>query len=236
MRLASAIFFALFCAAPAIAQRHAKAETGSLVPIPAPVRVSENPKLSDDVRARIATAEFARCSVARFPDRVERALSLPKGGLAYWKALERTASNECMDSGIIAMRRPLLRGALFVELYRRRWDAQQRGQTWGPSLTKVSFNIDPLTHPSEDAMRDNELLSLGNCVIAKDEASARNAILLPTASKGQEAALMSLVPSLGGCIPAGMKLTFSRPVIEAAIAEVLYRGAETPTVQTAGIK
>ena len=72
------------------------------------------------------------------------------------------------------------------------------------------------------------LLYLADCVIKRDAQDAGDVVLLPTASKAQEASFKKLIPNLGPCLVQGQKIAFSKPIIEGILAEVLYRGTVEP--------
>jgi hypothetical protein len=235
VRSALGIAPVLLAATPALAQHGVEMETGSHIPVPQRARIPDGSRISDVNRSRIAMSEFARCAVDRNRAGVQHALRLPFGD-SYDHAVSSLATDECLAGGMMKFKVTLFRGALFTELYRGRDYAQKHGQAWNVSFAKISLDQDPLAHPSQDAAQWRALMSFGYCVVGRDEANARAAILLPTASAPQEAALRALGPSFNTCLPVGTTLTFSKPIIEGVLAEVLYRGAEVPATQTAGAK
>lgn len=103
---------------PISAQTATETETGSIIPIPRRARIPDGSDKNIDA-ARIVAANFARCVVARNPKGVARAIDLPPGPLSS-KAMTALATSECLDSGQMTIPQRVMRGALFVELYRVR--------------------------------------------------------------------------------------------------------------------
>ena len=235
MRTAFGIFLILLGATPVLAQHPVEMETGSHIPVPERARIPDDLHVSNVDRSRLVMSQFARCAVARNPAGVQRALRLPFGD-SYEHAVSKLATEECLDSGMMKFKATLFRGALFAELYRSRDYAQKHDQPWKVSFDKISFDQEQLAKPGQEAAQWRLLMIFGNCVVGHDEANARTAIMQPTASALEEAALRALGPSFNACLPVGTTLTFSKPIIEGVLAEVLYRGTEAAVQQTAGVK
>ena len=204
----------------ASARSQTEMETGSNIPIPKRARIPDDVK-GDANRGRIVAAEFARCTIARNPNGVARAIDLPP--VSAGNALAALATSECLDSGQITIPRRLMRGAIFVELYRVR--AAKKVDIAVPRPLDLSNAI--LPEFQQDRMQ-YALLYLGDCVIKRDVQDARDVVLLPTASKAQDASFKKLIPNLGPCLMQGQKVAFSKPIIEGVLAEVLYRGTVEP--------
>ncbi|WP_314375571.1 hypothetical protein [Sphingomonas paucimobilis] len=217
-------------ATPAVAQRQMEADTGSLAPVPRRARISDAPSVSEKDRGRITMAQFVRCTVDRKPTNVARITSLPAdklGGVEFAKA----ADEDCLLAGEIRFKPILMRGALFVELYRRRQAAEQRHIEW--RLPVVPFDVQtPVDPTNEELATQMALLAFAKCVIDRDPATARAVVMGPTVSKVQDTAINALVPNLGPCLPNGQKITLSRNILEGALGEVLYRGT-VPSVRPA---
>lgn len=215
---------------PAGAQRRTEAETGSLVPVPRRARIADTSTLSDKDRGRVTMAAFARCTVDRHNSQVATALSLPAHELAA-ASLARLADDECLDAGQMRFQSVPFRGALFVELYRRRAEAEARHSAW--RLPVVPFNAQQsIELTNQQAAEQVALLAFAACVAERDPAGAKAVVMGPTVSKVQDAAIASLVPHLGPCLPSGQKITLGKIVLEGALGEVLYRGL-APSVRPA---
>ena len=212
----------LSIASGAIAQKQTEADTGTNIPIPRRARLPETPGLSAADRRRIAMAEFARCTVDRQSGRVARLLALPAEDVNT-TALAAMADDECLASGMMRFKPMLLRGALFVEVYRRRSEAGMRKVAW--QLPVVPF--DPNTQTTTvDGDRNIQmgLLVLAQCVAEHDPVDAKAVVMARTASPAQNAAFAALAPNISQCLPSGQKLTLGKIILEGALGEVLYRG------------
>ncbi|MCU6452539.1 hypothetical protein LPN01_00435 [Sphingomonas sp. A2-49] len=215
---------------PAVAQKQTEMDTGSNIPIPRRARIAEGAGLSDIDRGRIAMAEFARCTVDRQSARVTGIAARPADKIDG-PSLARLADDECLSSGELRFKPLLLRGALFVELYRRRNDARARKVAW--QMPAVPFDPVVKTDPADATLSvQMALLAFAQCVVTRDPATASAVVMGPTASKTQNAAFAVLAPKLGSCLYDGQKITLSKLILEGALGEVLYRGT-VPSVTTA---
>ena len=214
--------------APAHAQRAYEKETGSNIPIPKRAQIPE--KGSDAEQGRVVMAEFARCTLDREPAKVAKLLGQPLGH-AYVAAMQDLVSDECLAAGQITFQPILLRGALFTELWRRRVIAEAKGQTWEPVLPVYDLST-PITDPDPAVQRQAGLLWLGDCIVKRDRAAANDVVVRPTASKAQSEAYSRLIPNLSPCLPQGQQVTFSKPILEGALAEALYRAPAAPKIES----
>lgn len=232
MRTLASVAVALASVAtPASAQRATEAETGSLIPIPQRARIPEQGSMKDANRIRITMAQFARCVVDREPRRVEQTLALPFG-TPFDHAVVALATSECLDSGQIRFKAVAIRGPLFTELYRRRAIAERSRQAWGPVLAKINFAALAATTDAS-VQQYLGLVAFGDCVVGRDAEAARRVVLAPTASDAQDRTITAITPNLGPCIVQGTTLRFGKQVLEGVLAEVLYRGVDSPAVAAA---
>ncbi|MGN5374287.1 hypothetical protein [Sphingomonas hankookensis] len=209
-------------ALPANAQRQLERDTGSMIPVPRRARISDSGKLSDQARARVTLAQFARCTVDRRSKEVA-ALAGQSADKLGGMAMAKVADDECLSSGEMRMKPMLMRGALFVELYRRRERAAGRGEPW--SMPAVAFDgRTPVDTGDGDLALQFGLLSFAECVVRHDAQATRAVVLAPTASNEQDAAFAALAPHLGQCLPGGQKIALGKSILEGALGEVLYRG------------
>jgi hypothetical protein len=194
-----------------------------------PAEISNAKSISEANRGRMAGAEFARCIASRSAKRVDAVLAMPNGD-AYNRALVGLADDYCLSGGQLRFDSNLFRGALFVQLYRQRSAAEAKGKAWSRSLAP----FDPGAPASPVEFGQARLLSFADCVVRRNPAFAREVVLLPTASPGQENAIRQLKNDLAPCFPAGSTMTLSKPVLEGALAEILYRtpaASLTPAAQ-----
>lgn len=209
-------------ASPALGQRQVESDTGSAIPVPRRARISDASGLSDQARARKTLAEFARCTVDRKMKQVSAVAARPVDKLND-SHFVKIADDECMSSGEMRMKPMLMRGALFVELYRRRDQAKRRGGSW--SLPAVAFDERAQVDTANGALAlEVGLLSFASCVIRHEPETTKAVVLKPAASKEQDAAFAALAPHLGQCLPSGQNIKLSKPILEGALGEVLYRG------------
>ena len=68
----------------------------------------------------------------------------------------------------------------------------------------------------------NPIGAFGVCVVALDPQNARRAIERPAADNVERAAYAALGPSMSHCIAPGQSITFSRQVLEDALAEGMF--------------
>jgi hypothetical protein len=213
----------LVLVSPANAQRKTEADTGSSIPIPLRARLPDRPGLSAADRGRIAMAEFARCTVDRREAGVVRMLNLPAEKVLPG-SFAGLADDECLASGQMKFRPMLLRGALFVELYRRRNAAMMRQVAWRMPVVRFDANA-PVDPASETPAVEMGLLAFAECVAKRDPVNAKAIVVGPTVSKAQDAAFAAITPNLGPCLFADQKITLGKIYLEGALGEVLYRGS-----------
>ena len=206
---------ALAASTMAVAQSRYQQDTGSLLPVPERARIPDSGDQAE--RSRLVLAQFARCTVDRRATQLRKLLVLPLDKLsgASWGAL---ADDECLAGGEIRFKPILLRGAVFVELYRR--------QMKGGQAAHFSFKAAPYqpTTVANTGTLDDALLAFADCIVGLDRVDASAMVVAGTASREQDGALGRLRPSLGSCLPQGQKISLSRPVLEGSIAEILFRG------------
>lgn len=205
----------------AVAQRRVESDTGSHIPIPKRARIPEALDASKAESARVALAEFARCTVDRKAADVAKMLTIAANRLDD-KVWTRLADDQCLDSGMMKFRSILLRGALFVELEHRRYDFKQRGKQW--MLPVVPINDSLTIAPQDPDPTSTALLSFATCVVDHAPDKAEAVLRTPTASTAQNAAFTALNPELGTCLPQGATVKLSKSILEGALAEATYRG------------
>lgn len=205
----------------ATGQPQVERDTGSMIPVPARARIPETGDQAE--RNRIALSEFARCTVDRHGSELRKLVVL-RADETDGYAWARLADNECLLSGQMRFKATLLRGAVFVELYRRRSvNRVTTGLGQAQAAPFVVMNVP--ASAGEDRVLQAGLLNFADCVIDHDRNDASVMVVARTASLEQNAALQKLAPFLGVCLPQGQQIKLARPVLEGAVAEVLYRGS-----------
>ena len=170
-------------------------------------------------RGRLVMREFARCTFATSPAKVAAVAMLPPG--ADVAGLRELAQRDCLSEGIVGFDFALYRGTLFGEMYRRH--EAIGGKSWTYPVSPINLNAAPNEGDSAQIKLNYFLLSLTDCVIAKNAEAVRAVVLQPVGSKAQEAAFSAIIPQLGPCLPQGKTITFNRTSLEMGFGEYMYR-------------
>lgn len=183
--------------------------------------------MSGKDRARAMLLSYADCILRVDRSDAMRAITAPPGPESD-RMLTKIAVDECLGAGELRFSPQLLRGALYIDLYRRDY----RGKTPAISAEPLDFaggvSID-------DPRRQNiiGMLSFADCVIRADPLDARQIVFSPVASREESKGYAGLMPHLSACLPKGKQFVFSKISLSGAIAEVLYREA-VPEMQAPG--
>lgn len=171
--------------------------------------------------ARLISRQFAECSVRRGRRTAERYLAAPIGSADQVRLQRQVLVDDCLGAGQLRLPLEVIRGALFEQLYLFDYKAAP-----APDLSTVAA-IDyaagysaPVTPQAGNGIA---LAQFGDCVARTDTRDARNLLINLPDSRGETEAVHGLMNYLGACIPAGRKISFSRSVLRAAVAEGLYR-------------
>lgn len=177
--------------------------------------------MSPAARARITLEGFARCVLQRNPKGVERALAMPMSS-AGQQAVAALATNECMgvssdyEGSRLSLNARLLRGALYAELVRRRVDLDTPPPAETPDLTLGAAPGDAA------AQRHVALVRFGDCILRRDPKTAIHFVRENAETEAEAKDVAALMPSMGACVDQGAKVELSKPIVEAAVAEVIY--------------
>ncbi|KZE18716.1 MULTISPECIES: hypothetical protein [Sphingomonas] len=169
--------------------------------------------------AELAMTEFAMCEVRS-----------PKGraaALAYGREVpgtpstyrDRLVKSLCAPSGTSMSFNPeLFRMTIYPALY---------AKDFGKAAPAVNVALLPTDYAAEfDSTPDTatvEVRRLGDCVVKRDVAAAREFVLSKPYSRAEDAALATIRPALAACLPAGQSVRLSRSVAHGAIGEALYK-------------
>ena len=198
-------------ASPALAQSETGTRLGG--------RPAQLPDRGSDVdRARIWMERYAACIVRRNPKRVGEVLEGQVGEDGPMLKLIEGNYDECLSTGGgaegISMARRLLRGALYADR------VTSLASRIGPVLPAAG----PITYPQPgQASSQVALVRFGECVGRAEPVAALGFVAARAASEGEKTNLQLLRPHLAGCIAAGQTIQLSASVLEAALAEAIWR-------------
>jgi len=226
MRVASALIAGVLAASPGAAWAQRQIDTGSHIAVPTRAEIPEDRTKEDT--SRIVMRDFARCTYAHYAKQVADGVMLEPG--LEGAALSNISTSDCLDSGMIKFPAPVMRGALFGELYRRH---QQSTKPWALPVQALTLTEVPTINDSQSVRTNFLMLYLAQCIHQTAPEQMRQVVLQPVTSKGQEQAFAAIIPLLGDCLPQGMKVTLNRMTLESAFAEYLYR-SQAPATAVAG--
>lgn len=180
----------------------------------------------DDLRKMLPA--YAACLVEHDRPDVERILArFPDA--ANDKALGNLDLRDCLYNVEITISNVTLRGALYAELYRRTYRERQ------PDLHGVSIDWWAVA-AGQDKDRANNYVGLrqfAECLVQKHPQESRALMLVPPRSKREEDAVRTMVPDMGACLAAGSEVHLNIELIEALVAEALYRLSAKAAAATA---
>jgi hypothetical protein len=182
---------------------------------------------------------FARCLVFSHWRHVaaEHYVRAIPDGPAFMEAGGRLATPDCVPRSPnyrIEMRfKPnLLRAALFGALYQRDF--------WRPPAHEITV-VAPLQiaaefdGPAEDIPKAVIFQRvIGDCTARAAPGEVHVLLMSRVASGGEKEALDRIMPHLAGCLPAGHRMAFSRPVLRGLLAEALYKLRKAASPQPGG--
>lgn len=171
--------------------------------------------------ARLISREFAACSVRRGRAIAERYLAAPIGSANHMRLQRRVLVDDCLGAGELTLPVQVIRGALFEQLYLLDYRTAPAHDL--AAVAAIDYSAGYSSPVTPQAGNGIALAQFGDCVARADTDNARHFLINFPDSGGETAAVRALMPRLGACIPAGLKITFSRSVLRAAIAEGVYR-------------
>lgn len=211
--LATLIALAMTLAAPTWAQ-----DTGSIISKAPPASVPDG-TMSEAEKARVTIIQYAVCLVGRRPAIVKRALAAYIDE-ASTSAFGQLTVSECLaDSAQLAFPSSLLRGPLYMALYRREFSGREPAILAEPIDFAAKAGIMP-DNPKRDEFV--ALHGIADCVVRADPALARAAVLAPVRTSAETAAYAAVAPRLANCLPGGQQFRFNRLILGGLLAEALY--------------
>ena len=214
LALLATVSVGVICATSAVAQTRI------------PDRAAKVPSSVARTGARAADAQrvlnsYAKCVVNKSRRGVESYLSILPGTANAGPALLKLMTDECLDSGDLRFKPPLIRGALFESLY-------QADLKWlKTSNLKAAPAID-YSSGAPSAMSDGTkfhlgLLDFADCIVRSAPDEVLGLLGTKVASAAEAASFGGLGPTMNACLTKDVSLTFSRPILRGVLAESLYR-------------
>jgi hypothetical protein len=178
-------------------------------------------------RAERTMADFSKCVVAdrRLRPWAEWYLRVIPEGAFFQAAARRLATPACMPPALVTtklrFKAKLFRETLFSALYQRDF-----GRTPPPELKSVPPLVIAAEFSGDEAQIPVTVTferAVGDCVARADPLGVHRLLMTKVASREEGEALQQVVPELAGCVPAGQRRAFSRPVLRGILAEALYK-------------
>jgi hypothetical protein len=180
----------------------------------------EGPR-SDTPEAQRMLSMFSRCAVMRNRAGVRRFLQLIPGSNNWSNAGSRVATRDCRLDPNLRFQPTIYRGALYEALYKAEYASRPLPDiAAAPAVNYADARPSSLNAPQQAWLA---LQSFGDCVVRAAPAAARTLVMTDVTTPPEGQAFGALMPSLGPCLPGGMELRFSRPVLRGLVSESLYR-------------
>ncbi len=211
----------LCCAVPAAAQ-------GLFGPRAADIPMGS---MDEKDRARVALVRYADCLVHARTRMVRHALDLPPGPLAD-KEFAALSTDACLSAGQLRFPASLLRGPLFIALYRRNFPGV------APALAPAPIDFAKVSHLAADDPQIPTFVAfrvIGDCVARADPAAAREVVMASPVSPAEKAAFAPLMPRLVACLPGGQRFVFNKMILAGLLAEVMVREAPPAGAEQASV-
>jgi hypothetical protein len=210
MKIITAFLVALVVAAPVAAE--------GIIPREGPATADREGTSSGDL-ARKTMDQFAACVLDRRRKLVLQALAMPSDSPEQNKEFGYLAKTECIASAELRFNGPAFRGSLYKALVRKQFGRKDVFAAPAPGASSQ-------TTPEGNGTRllgETGLLKFASCVIHKDPANARDAILSTAGSPNENDAMAALANVHGQCLYEDNTLHFSKGRLIGLLAEAYYR-------------
>jgi hypothetical protein len=222
MKSITAFLVALVVAAPVAAE--------GIIPRERPATADREGKFSGDI-ARKVMDQFAACVLDRRRKLVLQALAMPSDSPEQNKAFGYLAKTECIASAELRYDGPAFRGSLYKALVRKQFGRKEVFPAPAPGASSQTTPEGNVT----SFLGETGILKFASCVIHKDPANARDAILSTAGSPNEDDAMAALANVYGQCLYEDNTLRFSKSRLIGLLAEAYYRdgnaSAETSAAQ-----
>jgi hypothetical protein len=217
MKSIAAILMALVVAAPVAAQ--------SIIPRERPATADREGKFKGDL-ARKTMDQFAACVLDRRRKSVMQALEMPSDSPEQNEIFGKLVRTDCIDSADLSFNGPAFRGSLYKALVRKEFGRKEVFKAPATDATPEQATPQEVgTTASGEAGR----LRFASCVVHKDPASARDAILATAGSDKETEAMTALGNVYGQCLYQDETLRVSKGALIGLLAEAYYRNASAAT-------
>jgi hypothetical protein len=179
-------------------------------------------------RARVWLERYAACIVRRDPKPVALMLDEKIESTSLTIKLTERYYDACLSGGgdadELRLSEKLLRGALYAD----------RVTKLSSRIKNEIANSEPISFPQTSEI-DGEasvriaLVRFGECVARADPVNAIEFVAAHAATELERKKIDALRPVLSGCITVGQRIKLSASILEAALAEAIYRMARSNT-------
>jgi hypothetical protein len=208
------------------------ADTGSRIKTYRPAEPYGSSKLLTAASARATGNAFGECMMRYRPAQMKQLVSMVPGTAAAQALADRVATNECLDEGRLQFTEQLLRGAVFIAMYKRDFANSE------PTLSPVPIDFAAEAKGAPEAIANSYIGSrqFAECVVREAPVASRKATLSIVGSPEEAAVYNELKPALSKCITQGAQVEMTKSALSKLIAEVLYRlsAIGTPKAITVG--
>jgi len=212
MKSITAFLLALVVAAPVAAQ--------SIIPRERPATADREGNFSGDLARKIMD-QFAACVLDRRRKPVLEALAMPSDSPEQNKLFGYLAKTECIASAELRYNGPAFRGSLYKALVRKQFGRKEVFPAPAPGASAQTN----LEENGTRILSETGFLKFASCVIHKDPANARAAILSTAGSPVEKDAMAALANVYGQCLYENDTLHFSKSRLIGMLAEAYYRDA-----------
>jgi len=210
MKSISAFLIALVMAAPVPAQ--------TIIPRERPATAEREGTVTGDL-ARKTMDQFAACVLDRRRKPVLKALAMPSDSPEQNKEFGYLAKTECIASAELRYNGPAFRGSLYKALVRKQFGRKEVFPAPAPGASSQSIPEGTVA----SYLDETGLLKFASCVIRKDPANARTAILSTAGSPNEDDAMAALANVYGQCLYEDNALHMSKGNLIGLLAEAYYR-------------
>jgi hypothetical protein len=165
--------------------------------------------------------QFAACVLDRRRKPVLEALAMASDSPEQNKQFGYLVKTECIASAELRFNGPDFRGSLYKALVRKQFGRKEVFPAPAPGASSQTTPEGNVT----SFLGDTGLLKFASCVIHKDPANARSAILSTAGSPNEDDAMAALANVYGQCLYEDNTLRFSKGRLIGLLAEAYYRDA-----------